>query len=127
MKEVKELADLVAMHPRERDAWFAERFGYGTRHEIICGDIKHCAHLKKDGHEVCFPTFTQFAAGCADLKAEMVKLGYVWESCYVDDGNTTFYKTEFHHKEKDSYGIAAEDNEIEATWKAAALALLGGE
>lgn len=103
MKEVKELADFEFMNPHNRNVWFAEK---------LCN-----AKLLS-----CTTTYD----GIAALKVEMAKLGYMWESCYVDDGNTVFYKTEFHHKTEDKYGISPGDNEIEATWKAAALALLGG-
>lgn len=100
MKQVKTLADLEAMQPRERDAWFAERFG------INANDVQ------------CF-TITDY--GIAELKAEMVKLGYKWE-CQCD-GNKHWFA---FRKKTQSY-IYECDNEIEATWKSAALALLAGD
>lgn len=120
MKEVKELADLEAMRTRERDAWFAERFDYGIRHEIFYKDIRHCANLKLDGHEVDFPCFTQYI-GNQLLKAEMMKRGYKWR---VFASNADIYVAFLDPATAKWHGVFA-DNEIEATWKAAALALLG--
>ncbi len=98
MKQVKTLADLEAMQPRERDAWFAERFGLG-----------------------CIPYFTTENNGSAALKAEMVKLGYWWKSEYHDGG----YIFSIQHVNDTFKYVIDADTETEATWKAAALALLG--
>ena len=136
MKEVKELADLVAMQPIERDAWFAERlFGYIWRHDnkerkLVekndefyfrfqkCGENDLLLPMCDDYYnEVRYITTTN--DGTADLKAEMVKLGYKWE-CQCDGR-----KYWFVFRKVTRIFTYECDTEIEATWKSAALALLG--
>ena len=134
MKEVKELADLVAMQPRERDAWFAERFGWIW---VKCEDYKA---LAAPGSEyICtldeieelpiydysvHPYYSKSPNGNFALKAEMVKLGYSYEIKCSDIGVSVMFCKNSH--ELPDYDIVCE-SEIEATWKAAALALLRGE
>lgn len=124
MKEVKELADLVEMQPRERDAWFAERFGRSnvTIEMIIVEGEEYLQVCSLDpfGIMVHVPKFS--SRDIHALKSEMVKLGYSYEIKCSDIGvSVMFYK---NSHELPAFDIVC-DTEIEATWKAAALALLG--
>ena len=140
MKQVKTLADLIAMQPRERDAWFAERFGWRW---VRCEDYKalaapdseymYCPDCTLDEIEKlpiyedsAHPYYSKSPNGSFALKAEMVKLGYEYTIQYamtIADDKEPYYcifeKT--LGEDNGSHGV----NEIEATWKAAALALLG--
>lgn len=117
MKQPKTLADLIAMQPRERDAWFAEKFKYGK----VSDRFGHRAALEENGINVWFPEFTTTNDGMAKLKAEMVKLGWYWQSTFYGKEYYTSFDKDVEDIAYGSYG----DTEIEAIWKAAALALLG--
>ena len=145
--EIKTVADLEALVPRERDAWFAERLNiepskyYWALSKDGGKSVVFTAETAKEAHDYLeqqlksyydyfadyevvkssiLPEITTTTDGIASIKAEMVKLGYSYQINGSDEGHfATFYNQHFS-----VYDIVC-DNEIDATWKAAALALLG--
>jgi hypothetical protein len=139
MKQPKALADLEAMQPRERDAWFAERFGWQdiwpdkSRKEIKFYGVKPRLGWR---HTSCIPKFTGGVApyyGITAIRNSMVELGYSFTVSYRKRKDGRNYRVDFIGAANAKiplppcgvveYAYFA-DNEIEATWKAAALALL---
>lgn len=127
-----------ALEPRKRDAWFAERFGWSGKEKTYAyppysvtldiagvpqgkGTFIEVTWRNHKGKKVKVDGLTTTNDGIAVLKAEMINKGFWWKSEYNDGG---YIFTIQHVNDTFKYVIDA-GTEIEATWKAAALALLG--
>lgn len=148
-KEIKTLADLEALEPRERDVWFyykltgreAERIKSDGLDVLICPEVKYDYVTPLIGKEIndialmllggapsgykYITRYTTTFDGLFAIKAAMVKRGYDWSAEYISElfCPDTEYFCEF--SKNHAGGGAWGKTEIEATWKAAAKALLG--